>query len=110
MARKTPDHLREAINRHVEYLDYITDILRVKATVPVENQAPHVREKPVEYWTGLADGANAMLENCLLLYGCYAGFGNIAPKQIVEGRVYHRFVQHNDPEYAGWRRLYYTRG
>lgn len=105
----TPKVVRELIDRHIEYLNYIDGILNVKRDVPLENQAEHVKSKSEEYWEGLADGANVMLENVLHAHHCYAGFMYVSPKIFDEGLPHWRGVGPQDPLYKGWRRHYFTK-
>lgn len=114
MARKTPKHLLPLFDRHQALIEHVTEVLRVKRTVPLENQANYIKEKPEEYWIGLADGYNGLLESALHESKCYAGFCVIgATKVRVEGtesEYYYPSIGWDHPEYAGWRRQYYIRG
>jgi hypothetical protein len=47
-------------------------------------------------------------------YGCWAGFQYVGkPKRVYNEdssfTVHHEIVGHDHPEYADWRRVYYTR-
>lgn len=107
---KTTKACRELMENQQDMIVYVTEILRVKRTVPLENQANHVKSKSEEYWIGLADGVNAMLENALFAAKCYAGFSYMGiPKQMPDGSISTEMVGPDHPEYAGWRRMYYTK-
>lgn len=112
---KTPARIKALMAQQQVMMRHVDEILRVKK-LPLENQAPHVREKSTDYYIGLADGCNAMLENALFTHNCYAGFAYQVEKVTwikVDGEPdcqYHETCGTDHPEYAGWRRKYYERG
>jgi len=117
MARKckTPDKILELIKRHEAHIAYVDEMIRVKTTVPVENQAEHIRSKSIDYMEGLAVGANQMLENALFEYNCYAGFcyrGVPVTHRDEGGGTYlvAPYVGPDNPDFKEWRRQYFTRG
>ena len=109
--RKTPPLILDMMKRQQVLMRHVDEVLRVKRTVPLENQMTHVREKSEDYWIGLADGHNTMLENMMLEYNCYAGFQNqgCTPVVLESGDSFYPWVDRDDPEYAGWRRVYFAR-
>lgn len=112
---KTPAKVRELINCHMGYVDHVDEMIRVKTTVPVENQAEHVRSKSVDFMEGMAVGFNQMLEAVLFEHNCYAGYMNVGHKQSRpdEGpgvNYWSESVEPSHPDYADWRRHYFTRG
>lgn len=116
MNRKTPKHVLELLKRHENLIQYITECIRAKTTVPVENQAPHIRDNSVEGWVGMASGCNAMLEESLSIAGCYAGFCYLAAAPIYTdgGGKYvpstnPPSTNPNNPDFAEWRRQYFAR-
>lgn len=100
------------LERHEALLKYITECIQTKTTVPVENQDPHIRDNSVEGWVGMANGANAMMEDVLFVFGCYAGFRYISegPTLGVGADEYTPTTAPGRPYFAEWRRQYYTRG
>lgn len=112
--RKTPDHLLKMIEWQTNFMNHTDEQIRVKLEVPVENQADHIREKTVEQMIGRAEGVNTLLEHALMDWGCWAGFQYVGkPKRVYNEdssfTVQHTVVGHTHPEYAEWRRIYYTR-
>lgn len=110
--KKTPKHLQALVNQAAAYAEHITEMIRVKTTVPLENQADHVRERTVEQMIGRAEGFNSAVESVLMEYGCYAGFHNVAATKVkIEGtdQAWYPPIGPDHPEYADWRRRYYTR-
>lgn len=114
MARKakTPAKLLEVIKRHECAMAHISELLRVKRTVPIDNQAPHVRTSSEDYLRGLAHGNSAMLENMLFESNCYAGFSYIAETPVsFEGcPPFIPTIGPDHPEYTSWRVRYHSRG
>jgi len=112
MSRKTPKYILGLMEYQQGVMSHVTEILRVKNDVPIENQTSYIREKSEDYWVGLADGANAMLEEALRRANCYAGFQNQAEKPVVleSGDSFIPWTRPDSPDYAGWRRQYLTRG
>ena len=109
---KTPTRIRELLLRQSEQMDHISEILRVKRTVPVENQAPHVRNKSEDYWIGVAHGYNNMVEQVLFEHKCYAGFHTRAEKPVTlsTGESYYPWISSDQPGYEDWRVQYHTKG
>lgn len=108
--RKTPKHLVELIQRHADFVDYADERIRVKTTVPEENQADHIKGITVAEIEAQATGAWVMLENALMAYGCYAGFCYVGLKVRENGAYVWRGVPPSHPEFKEWRRHYYTNG
>lgn len=109
--KATPD-VKRTIERHEAYIEWIEEVLRVKRTVPVEDQAKHVREKSEEYWIGLAHGASSMLEAMLHEFGCYAGFQHMSEKRTQRNQdgtvsTWREAVGPDHPEYTSWRVRYF---
>lgn len=114
MARKkqTPTHLINLITRAIIHGEYVTEILRVKANVPVENQAEHVTRHTAEYWITLHEGYNTAVEDALHEYGCYHGFSYlVATPQTIDGsdQKFTPTCGPDHPEFAEWRRKYHIR-
>ena len=110
MKRKTPAKVVNLISRHLDTMDYIDECIRVKTTVPVENQGWHIQRTSVERMIGMADGANQMIEVTLFEHGCYAGYKNIGEKKTINGCSFREWAKLDDPNFADWRREYLTRG
>lgn len=96
---------QQATMRHVD------EVLRVKRTVPPESQVNYIKEKSEEYWVGLADGVNAVMEEALHRANCYAGFQyqSDKPVELPSGDNFYPPTSHTRPDYVGWRRVYYAR-
>jgi hypothetical protein len=110
----TPARLQSLIRQHTMNIENISDILRTKAHVALENQADFVKEHGAEYFEGQAAGMNAMLESALMEAHCYAGFHYFGEKKIHrdgEGNVSTSYesVGPDHPQFREWRRFYYTR-
>lgn len=108
--KKTPPFMIEMLKRHAAGMDWVDEMIRVKMTVPVDSQANHIKDHDIDYFVGLADGQNAMMENALHSYGCYAGFQNVGPKVTTDGVEYRPWVGSAHSDYRGWRRVYCQRG
>ena len=107
---KTPQRLVKMISRHIEYLDHVDEMIRVKTTVPVENQAWHIQNSTVEFLEGCAMGACMMLDHALADSNCYAGFMYVGPsKRSADGSAYAESVTATNPEFKEWRRHYFTK-
>lgn len=105
--KQTPPHLAALLDRHRDTLNWIDEVLATKQRVPVENQADHVR-RPVEYWEGIAYGANLTIENALHTYGCYRGFTYVGEQRTLAGdKKYNPGVNLAHPEFREWRRCYH---
>lgn len=117
--KKTSATIKKVLAQHRDRMIWIDEILRIKATVPVENQAEHVRNHSVEYYEGMAWGANSVIEEILMAYSCYAGFQNCGPiivappkgdgPYLSEKIHYFPIVSHKHPDYKAWRRVYLER-
>lgn len=104
--KKTPKYLVELIHRHMDFVDYADERIRVKTTIPAENQADHIKRISVAEIEAQATGAWVMLESALMAYGCYAGFMYVGLKHDNSWRG----VKPDDNEFAEWRRHYFTNG
>lgn len=108
--KKTPKHLIELIQRHEDYVDFANERIRVKTTVPIENQAPHLHDLTVAEIVAQATGYWVAVEAALMAYGCYAGFHYVGHKvSDGHGKAHWTYVHPGDPEFAEWRRCYYIR-
>lgn len=107
---KTPAKVKAIMDFHVQQIEWITETLRVKRTVPIENQADHVK-KSEDYWLGLAHGYNAMLESVLHEHNCYVGFVYVGATAVgFDGcEPFIPMVGVDHPEYASWRVRYLER-
>ena len=119
--RKTPPALARVImERQPEVIAHLEEMLRVKRTVAVENQAPHVRDRTEAEMVAFVNGFSACLEAVMHEFNCYAGFHNYGPvvKDVAQSLgntpalVSHsrHSVAPGHPDYLEWRRLYYTNG
>jgi hypothetical protein len=107
---KTPARIVELMIQQQEMMRHVTEVLRIKRDFP-DYQSNVIRDKSTDYYIGLADGCNAMLENALMAHKCYAGFQHqrATPTKIGEESFYESCgLDH--PEFAEWRRSYYTKG
>ncbi len=108
---KTPKSVVALMANQQALMDHITEVLRVKRETPIEYQASHVRDKSEEYYIGLADGTNSMLENALHQHKCYAGFFYMGvTKKNWDGSSHCQSTGPGKSDYAEWRRMYYTNG
>jgi hypothetical protein len=104
--KRTPNTVRLMLENHRNRLAYIDECLRVKATVPVENQAAHIRDNPVEHFVGMAWGANVTIEELLFAHKCYHGYRYAGPIQQINGVNHYPHVSTKHPDFREWRRLY----
>lgn len=114
MPRKTPKLLLYAIENHNCAVELVEDLIRAKTTRPVDMQAPHVRAGTPELWIARLEGQAIMLESLLHHAGCYAGFAYLSePEPCGEGPGGTTYVRVHigptHPQYADWRRRYFTR-
>ncbi len=126
--RKTPAPLAEVLMvRHEELLTHLEEKLRVKRTVPVENQADHIRDATEAEMIARMDGYNACLEDVMAAFKCYAGYSYAGPTRIdpatgwksrslfdsgeaAEADQFYKTDITKAPRFAEWRRMYYTNG
>lgn len=129
--RKTPKELANVLmTRHEQVLDHCDEMLRVKRTVELENQAEHIRNRTPEEMIAFVNGYNACLEAVMHEFGCYAGFsyagptreqedsaGNkyksrslFDPGEYKEAEVFYKTDITQAPRFAEWRKMYYTNG
>lgn len=119
--RKTPPALARVImERHPQVIEHLEEMLRVKRTLPADQQADHVRNKTEAEMVAWVEGFSACLEAVMHEFNCYAGFHNYGPKQFVppvdlsvpatQRPTYRQIVPSRHPDYLEWRRLYYTNG
>ena len=100
------------IDRQQKTMRHIAQCLHSKKVVPLEQQADWLKSKPVEYYIGLADGVNNMLEDALHSSKEYKGFHHIYfPNNDYESEptyVPHRSSRLSDqPEFQEWCRQYH---
>lgn len=108
MARKTPAHVLKLLERFEEKMVHFEEILRVKANLPVENQADHVRNNSFDYYYGMIQGSVSSMEEVLHEFGCYHGFFYVGPDRFSLIHVAGQKIQDN-PDYRDWRIMFYTR-
>lgn len=110
--RKTPPELARVImERHPGVIAHLEEMLRVKNTVAVENQAPHVRDRTVAEMVAFVNGYSACLEIVMHEFNCYAGFHNYGPvTKFAEGVTSRYQVPPDHKDFLEWRKLYYTNG
>lgn len=106
MKSKLLEVMRE---RQQNTMRHIAQCLHSKKVVPLEQQADWLKSKPVEYYIGLADGVNNMLEDALHSSKEYKGFRYIYfPNNESEPT----YVPHwgsrpsDQPEFQEWCRQY----
>lgn len=101
---KTTKIMRLAIEQYAEALAHTEELIRVKATVPVENQADHVRNGTPELWIARLEGQSVMLEHLLHRSNCYHGFFYVTERKRQDETRYAIGTDH--PDFAEWRRDY----
>lgn len=125
---KTPPALARVImERHAAVIDHLDEMLHIKRTLPVDQQAPHIRDRTEAEMVAYVDGFNACLEAAMHEFNCYAGFSYAGPVRIDpvhghqsrdlfnnsearEAQEYYQTGIEKAPRFAGWRRVYYTNG
>jgi hypothetical protein len=105
---KTPKSVLSLMERQQRTMRHVDDVLSAKRNIPLENQSSWIKDKPEEYWIGLADGVNMMLEEALHRSNCYAGFQYQSDKPLIssDGSEWYPYTRHENEDYAGWRRVY----
>lgn len=111
MSRKTPKALAEVLMvKQPAQLEWTEQLLRTK-DLPLENQMPWLQKMTKEEIVARMDGYNTALEDMLHSANCYAGFNHYGPQTVhADGTKSRTSVRSDDPEYRGWRRLYYSNG
>lgn len=107
--RKTPPAILQMMTRQQATLRYVDEILALKA-LPESVQPTWVKESTVEYWVGMANGVNEMLEGTMHEFGCYAGYA-YQGKTAVAGpdeQLVIPTIGPTNPEYQSWRRIYFV--
>lgn len=116
--KKTPPHIIDMLQRHLDQVEWIEEGMDVKQRVPVENQAEHIRSKSVEFMLGkieglnsMIEGLNSMIEDALHAYGCYAGYSHRARPTTLPGTTekFREWVGLADPRFTEYRRVYNVR-
>ena len=102
----TPEHCNALIHYHTDTIDVCTrEIMRLDA----EPVSAALRD--VAYWMGVANGINAMLDTELRRCDCFAGFMHMGlPQTNDQGLPFSESVKPDHPEFAEWRRHYFTTG
>lgn len=77
MAGKTPKFVQKALEKFEARQLHYAECLRVKRTLPPENQQLHIREKPEAFFEGMAEGNVAAMNELLMDNNCYHGFNYI---------------------------------
>lgn len=97
------------MDRQEKTMKHVAECLYAKSRFPLENQAEWLRNHPVEYYIGMADGVNNMLEDALHSSREYKGFHYI---HFAEGFTEPQYVPHRgeditkEPEFQEWCRRY----
>jgi len=107
--KKTPKHLIDLIQRHLNQSSFTDEVLRAKK-LPLENQADMVKMNSEDWWIGRQVGLNQMLDDALCAYGCYNGFRYIAETvTTIESKRMRLPIGPDHPEYKEWRVEYYVK-
>lgn len=112
---KTPKLLVESIAEYDRAVEHTEEMIHVKETLPLENQAPHIRAGSPEIWIARLEGQWVMLESLLHRAHCYAGFMYVSKPvrqlQADDGTVSTaRYgVGPDHAEYRDWARTYFTK-
>ena len=101
------------IDRQQKTMRHIAQCLHSKKVVPLEQQADWLKSKPVEYYIGLADGVNNMLEDALHSSKEYKGFRYAYFDYTNSTDPELSYVPHRgkditkEPEFNEWCRFYH---
>jgi hypothetical protein len=106
--KKTPAYLVSAIGQYGIACRWVAEKIRVKHTVPVENQASHIRDGFPALWVARLEGQQVMLEAMLHHAKCYAGFYYTDPNAFEPGQSPEQIGMDN-PAFAEWSRQYIIR-
>lgn len=101
MARKTTKIALVAIQQYEQTAKWITEVINLKETAPLEDQLDHIKNNPKEYWIGMAIGSRSMCESILHNQGCYHGFAYLDKSFKILVNPGKPITEH--PEYADWR-------
>jgi len=106
MSKTKPKYLQALQERQQAMMLHVADIVDLK-----KKNHPQLRDgiknKPVEYWMGLADGVNALFEDALHKAKCYKGFSYVYFEHGEMHRVATEDVQQNKGRYQEWCREYH---
>jgi hypothetical protein len=106
--RKTPKYIIEMMECQQDYVKHVEETLEAKKRIAEENLHDWVKS-PDELFIGRVEGMNIMLEDAMLKAKCYAGYMNVSKlKTNPDGSRYRERVGVTNPEYAEWRRTYFT--
>ena len=107
MSRKTPAHVIKLLESYETRMVHLEEMLRVKKTVPVENQSSFIRENSEEYFMGMIQGVVSMMDSVLHEFNCYHGFYYVGADRKPLEHVVGQKIQEN-PEYRDWRISFYS--
>lgn len=85
---KSPKYIVHAVETHSRAVEYCKELIRVKHTVPVENQAQHIQDGFPALWIARVEGQALMLEDMLFNANCYNGFHYTSPETYEWDRTY----------------------
>lgn len=110
MARKTTKSVKELLEFHQRTMEWIVQSLLNKSYLRQEWRCNEY-EKTEEYWIGMAQGLNMMVEEAMMRSNCYHGFHNIdcLYVELPSGDKWLPTVGPDHPRYADWRRRYYSK-
>jgi len=114
LLRVTPDEIRKIIDWQLSVIEHIDACLRHKRAGSKEKLPNIVTEFNEDDLIAIAVGANTVLDKILFNQKCYNGYDTLSEQKVVKTsdrklKVLRVFAGKGHPEYADWRRKYYTR-
>ena len=105
--RKVPKYIKVLQEKQRAMMQHVWEVIELKKQNHPQ-LLPCYQEKPIEYWIGLADGANSMFENALHLAKVYRGFSHVHFVRGTMALTSVRDVQDQNGNYQGWCRDYFV--
>jgi hypothetical protein len=105
---RTSRALIAAIQQYDSAVVHTAELIRVKLTVPVENQAAHIQDGFPALWIARLQGQYVMLESMLHHGKCYAGYYFVNPN-VADDSSEPMQIGIDNPAFAEWARHYVIR-
>jgi len=114
MLKTTPDEIRKIIQWQQSVVEHVDACLRLKKSKSKAKMVDESADFDEEQLIALAVGANKVLDLVLFNQKCYNGYDTLSELKVVKTsdrktKQLRVFVGKGHPEFAEWRRKYYTR-
>jgi len=110
----TPDEIRKIINWQLSVIEHVDACLRLKKAGAKGHLPNDIYEFNEEELIAIAVGANMVMDRILFDQKCYNGYDTLSELKVIKTsdkkkKMLRVFAGKGHPEYAEWRRKYYTR-